>query len=73
MLCQECRALFQKYGVEKYYSNIPDYQIELNKLAANIDIVYTRVFPLILVGCIIFDIYSQRKNFALRKKLNALT
>ena len=71
MLCQECRTLFQKNGVEKYYSNIPDYQIELNKLAANIDIVYTRVFPLILVGCIIFDIYSQRKNFALRKKLNA--
>ena len=32
MLCQECRALFQKYGVEKYYSNIPDYQIELDKL-----------------------------------------
>lgn len=71
MLCQECRALFQKYGAEKYYSNIPDHQIELDKLAANIDLVYTRVLPLMLVGGIIFDIYAKRKNVALRKKLNA--
>ena len=52
-------------------SNIPDHQIELDKLAANIDLVYTRVLPLMLVGGIIFDIYAKRKNVALRKKLNA--
>ena len=45
-------------------------QIELNKVASNIDLFY-EALPFIFIGCIIFDIYAQRKNFLLREKLNA--
>ena len=50
-------------------SNIPDHPIELDKLAqiliqrSNVTVYSSWV--------VIFDIYAQRKNFILRKKLNA--
>ena len=48
-------------------SNIPDHQIELDKLAQIL--IQRSNVTVYLVGCIIFDIYAQRKNFILRKKL----
>ena len=70
LLQQQCRLEFQTRGVDDFYSNFPDVQIELNKIASNIDLFY-EALPFIFIGCIIFDIYAQRKNFLLREKLNA--
>ena len=70
LLQQQCRLEFQTRGVDDFYSNFPDVQIELNKIASNIDLFY-KALPFIFIGCIIFDIYAQRKNFLLREKLNA--
>ena len=39
-LQQECRFQFQTRGVDDYYSNFPDVQIGLNKIASNIDLFY---------------------------------
>ena len=60
---------FQTRGVDDFYSNLHNVQIELNKVASNIDLFY-EALPFIFIGCIIFDIYAQRKNFLLREKLN---
>lgn len=70
LLEQQCRLQFQTRGVDDFYSNLPDVQIDLNKAASNIDLFY-EALPFIFIGCIIFDIYAQRKNFLLREKLNA--
>lgn len=69
-LQQECRFQFQTRGVADYYSNFPDVQIGLNKIASNIDLFYNAL-PFIFIGCVIFDIYAQRKNSLLRQKLTA--
>ena len=41
--------------------------MKLNKVV-NIDLFY-ETLPFPFIGCIIFDIYAQRKNFLLREKL----
>ena len=67
MLCQDVGY----YSKNRSWSVLFKYtrpKIELVN-SANIDTVFK--WPFILVGCIIFDIYAQRKNFILRKKLNA--
>jgi hypothetical protein len=69
-LQQECRLQFQTRGVADYYSNFPDVQIGLNKVASNMDLFY-EALPFLFIGCVIFDIYAQRKNFLLREKLTA--
>ena len=43
-LQQECRFQFQTRGVADYYSNFPDVQIGLNKIASNIDVDETTFF-----------------------------
>ena len=70
LIQQQCRVEFQTRGVDDFYSNFPDVQLELDKVAANIDLFY-KALPFIFIGCLIFDIYAQRKNFLLREKLNA--
>ena len=62
LIQQQCRVEFQTRGVDDFYSNFPDVQLELDKVAANIDLFY-KALPFILIGCLIFDIYAQRKNF----------
>ena len=69
-LQQECRLQFQTRGVADYYSNFPDVQIGLNKVASNMDLFY-EALPFLFIGCVIFDIYAQRKNFLLIEKLTA--
>ena len=68
-LQQECSYNSKREEFD-YYSNFPDVQIGLNKVASNIDLFY-EALPFLFIGCVIFDIYAQRKNFLLREKLTA--